>query len=143
MSSPLNRLIIAGRNLGIKCKGPRGLPGSVIIEGNRDEFPDRLYDFVKVLNDITKGDSLETDNRGTLAVESIIAWMQIEGMDTTIPRQIADYVSSGKALTVNKEVLQKIISEKEKQLNLLGSASPRKRVNIVRNEKSNHIGIKP
>lgn len=124
LDNPLNRLIVACRNLGLIRKGKRGEPGALIIEGNRKEFPDRLYTLSEVLDNLTDETVKIHAIKSELAAEAIIAYMEYKGMDTTVAREITDYVHRDKK--PHNPMVMKIIREREQTLRLMGGAAPRK-----------------
>lgn len=124
LDNPLNKLIVACRGLGLIRKGKRGEPGALLIEGNRKEFPDRLYTLSEVLDSITDETVKVHQIQSELAAEAIIAWMEYKGLDTQVPRQISDYVHKGKK-PENASVM-KLLREREQTLRLMGGAAPRK-----------------
>lgn len=124
LNDPLNRLIVACRGLGLIKKKERGEPGALIIEGDRSEFPDRLYNLYEVLESLTDETVRSHMIKSELAAASIIAWMESEGIDTEIPQIISDYVLKDKKQKIPNS-LAKIIHEREQTLRLMGSAAPR------------------
>lgn len=127
-NTSLNRLVAAVRNLGIRRKGQRGASGSLIIEGNRNEFPDRLYDLSETLDDIV-GNSDETcvpDEQKALDI--IVSWMEHNGMDASVPKGVIDHVVHGKDVSAS---VRRLVRSHEQKMEFMGNVAPKSRkINI-------------
>jgi len=122
----VSKVLKAGRNLGIFVRGPRSEEGSVVVTGNREDFPEKLWDLAQALSEIPD-DSYEAHHVMPEAMaKSIIAWIEAQGLPTQEPKAIADWFMTGKAPDINRRGLMKIIGEQEQRTRELGQVAPRK-----------------
>ena len=117
------RLIGACRNLGLVIRGARTAPDGLTVEGDRSDFPHRLWDVAAALRDIS--DSYETDYLMPRAMaEAMIERARDAGIDTRPFEAISDYFLDGKVPTVDRASVMKLILEKQRIVRDLGGVAP-------------------
>lgn len=117
------RLIEACRNLSLVIRGARSAPDGLVIEGDRSEFPTKLWDVAAALRDIS--DSYETDYLMPRAMaEAMIELARDTGIDTTPFEAVSDYFLDGKVPSVNRASVMKLILEKQRIVRDLGGVAP-------------------
>lgn len=117
------RLIDACRNLNLVIRGARTAPDGLIVEGDRSDFPHRLWDVAAALRDIS--DSYETDYLMPRAMaEAMVECARDAGIDTGPFESISNYCLDGKVPTVNRSSVMKLILEKQRIVRDLGGVAP-------------------
>ncbi len=111
--TPLVRLVAACQRLGLSLRGRRGEPQSVVITGDRETFPVRLWDVAYALADVAQ------EAGGERAMAGILAASLIERAKKKDPipdmRAIADFLIEGRDFGPDQAGLLKIImTEQEK-----------------------------
>ena len=139
----VSKLIGACRNLRLvrKTRVFTG-SGSVAVNGDRSEFPARLWEVALALEAFKSEESLqEYFMIPDIISEAFLAWLRENGIDDSEPRAIISYCKTGqmprndKGVTppeICQESLLRIIRESEAQVRSLGPVAPR-RFSVRRN----------
>lgn len=119
MYSPeIQTLISRAQELGIERKPTVNNPRAISIKGNRDEFPERLWALAEALDKI--GD---TPDRNFLALDCVMEWLKIQGIDTQDIFVMLDMIAGKKDRRFNKR-LSRLVEERKTNFRLLGGAAP-------------------
>lgn len=121
--------------------------GSIAVNGDRNEFPARLWDVALALEAFKSEDSLhEYFMIPDIISEAFLAWLRENGIDDSEPRAIISYCKTGKmprnenGVTppdICQESLLRLIRESEAHVRSLGPVAPR-RFSVRRNASENN-----
>mgnify|MGYP006945827660 CR=1 FL=1 len=126
--------------------------GSIAVNGDRSEFPARLWDVSVALDAFKSEETLrEHFMIPDIISEAFLMWLQENGIDDSEPRAIISYCKTGKmprnenSLTppdVCQAGILRLIRESEARVKALGPVAP-KRFTVRRNTPENVSGSGP
>ena len=108
MKREIADLIEAVRELGVVLAPTVQNPTSIRLQGNRDEFPERLWNLGEALEAVDKAGSASIDETPDdpsmdpaclrLALDGVFRWMRSNGLDVTEPHAVvASAMGAGKS----------------------------------------------
>lgn len=137
-------LIKACRNLRIVRKTRLNTgDGSVVVAGDRSQFPSRLWD-VSIALDAFADDEAVKDHLmiPDIAIEALLEWLKENEIDDTEPRAIIAFCKTGEMPVtpgnvtpdICHEALLRLIRKGEERAKELGPVSPSRKFVVKRNE---------